>query len=478
MIGVLADAPFLGANVDLVDFSKDVETVVISILKWHPWAALLVPFVRCAPDLAWPEGRKPTVTWVQDLPKNRVSVDGRPRKQGSTTDMSFWDYITQVCTLVGAIPRVRGRYLEIIPARGLFDQAVLEVPWNTYAAPPFRTMDVVPVARRFSDGTELVVRQLAYGRDLESLSISRKLSGMKAQVVECVSYTAGAVGAAGRVITARWPEEADLPNYPGELVSASLGETFEKTENGKKGKKKRQTDVQNVKRVPIQGITDPEQLKRIARALFEETMRGEFSGSCVTYCLGSAGGGNADPDMLRLRPGDAITIGFAPENLRNLPATPTPAAISALAGDTRDLVTQLARKYSGDDPPSQAAMNLASVLVAQQQNLIMELSDTFYAQNIRFASGNDGLQIAFDFVNYYQVQLDEPLANAEGRPRKGGRGKRNISVDAGNLPWYSAEVNGRAGIGSDQGTSLELEIEPTYVTNPSPGGAGYVRPPR
>lgn len=490
MIGVLADAPFLGANVDKVDFTKDIETVVKSILQWHPWAATLVANVRCAPASAWPEGRKPTVTWVQQLPKNRVSVDGRPRKQGATTDMSFWDYITQVCNLVGAIPRVRGRFLEIIPSRGLFDQAVLETPWNEYAAPPFRTLDNLPTARRFSDGTELVIRQLAYGRDLESLSINRKLVGMKAQVIECVSYTPGAVGAAGRVVTARWPEEDDLPNYAGELVTASLGETHEQTDNGKKGKKKRPTDVQNVQRVPIQGITDPAQLKRIARAIFEETMRGEFTGSVVTYCLGSAGGGNADPDLLRLRPGDAITIGVAPENLRSLPASPVPAALRAMGGDPEDLVNELARKWSDTDPPSQAAINLARVLVAQQQKLVMELSDTFYAQNIRFTFGNDGVQIAFDFVNYYQAQLDAPLTNADdGRPRKARGPRKNISVDAGNLPWYSVEVNGRAGVGSDQTAwdwvqrrttgPLEVEIEPTFMSSPSPGGGGgYVRPPR
>ena len=418
-IGVLADAPFLGANVEKVDFSKDIETVVKSILQWHPWAAMLVPNVKCAPDDAWPERRKPTVTWTQQLEKNRVSVDGKPRKQGSTTDMSFWDYITQVCTLVGAIPRIRGRFLEIIPSRGLFDQAVLEVPWNSYSAPPFRDLANMPVARRFSDGTELTIRQLAYGRDLESLNIKRKLAGMKAQVIECVSYTPGAVGTAGRVVTARWPEEADLPNYPGELVTAELQGSYEGKQPGKKGKKKTETDVQNVQRVPVQGITDPAQLKRIARAIFEETMRGEFSGTAATPCLGSAGGGSADPDLLRLRPGDAITIGFAPENLNRFPPTPMSSSLSALTSDPAGLILELARKWSDTDPPGQAAINLATVLVRQQQGLIMELSDTFYAQNIMYNCGNDGIKISFDFVNYFQVQLDEPLKTAEGRPRKG-----------------------------------------------------------
>ncbi len=419
LIGVLIDSPFLGAWVDAVDFGQDIGAVVKSIILFHPLRAFFVGKIDVAPAETWPGGSLPSVAWAQDLGPTRTSMNGRPRMSKGATDLTFWDYITQVCTLVGAIPRIRGSRLQIMPAQGLYDQATAKGTWSKWYGPPFQAPDGSRASRQLPDGTLLVMRQMAYGRDLESLSVSHKLAGTKAKVVEVVSRTESATGGAGRVVVGRWPEQGDLPNYPGELVTLSLNAQYEEVLDPQTGKKKRKKieDVQDVHRVSFPGISDPNRCKLIAKAIFEEVMRGEFQGTAVTPCLGSAGGSNADPDMIRLRPGDAIIIGVAPEALSE-------GTLKRIIEDPEGEVARLARRYSpGDGPPNIAATNLAKMLVNQQASLVRQLTDTFYVQNVQFTVDGSKLSITFDFVNFYEVQMDAtPASPPTATKRKGGRG--------------------------------------------------------
>ena len=80
--------------------------------------------------------------------------------------MNFWDIITRYCYLVGCIPSFVGRKLVIRPGRALFTALNRE-----YTDTPFRPNAV----RTSENGADIWgIRRLVYGRDIESMKITRR----------------------------------------------------------------------------------------------------------------------------------------------------------------------------------------------------------------------------------------------------------------------------------------------------------------
>lgn len=423
--GMLLASPFLAANIDLLDLEKPIDEVVRDILGYHPILEKWRKFVVAAPPSAWPEGRVPIVAWEGSDPPHRQSpkrkkAKGKPGKHrkspNAASDLSFWDLITQFAFLVGAIPRWRGQWLEIIPARSLYDQALL-----SGTTPDHPTPFAGGRARRFSSGEPLYIRRLVVGQDTDTLSIKREFGGPSAQVVKVVSYNPSAGTGRARVLEAQYPEDADLPSFKGELADVV-------TQVASDGKK----TSQDFFLVTVKGIGDLKRLKEIAKAIFDERRRGEFKGTVTMRKLHSQGGSSADPDMLRLKPGDAVEIVSDMNGARGLPPAQSELAREA-ALDYDALVDDYTARFGNDD----TGRRLAQVLAAVQRDQIAELQRIFYTENVSVNFDTDsGIDISFDFTTFVEVAKEEEPEPAKRLGRRRGPNQCNETFMDGDYGVY------------------------------------------
>ena len=124
-------------------------------------------------------------------------------------------------------------------------------------------------------------------------------------------------------------------------------------------------------------------------------MRGQFS----TKELTSYGGSEADLDMLRLRPGDALRVGTVTERL----AGRSPVTAELLAQQTRSYAEQVrsVARTMGDE-------RLARILVATARNELRDLNPYFYIDTVRYAwQADTGLTIDGTFKNFVEARVTE-----------------------------------------------------------------------
>jgi hypothetical protein len=183
---------------------------------------------------------------------------GIPVKAGS----NYWDVIYRLCIRHGFIVFVRGT--EVIIAK----------PQNLTAA----TVDRL--------------RCVAYGRDLSSLDVTRKMGKETVPQIKCISYD------------------------PVKLTPISA---LYKGPNGKAGERTTGigTKKNEVREVVVDGITDPGQLMECAETYYNALARSEASFKFSTHDLQDLYGN----DLIWLRPGDPVQIGFdelKPEDFRDL----------------------------------------------------------------------------------------------------------------------------------------------------------------
>jgi hypothetical protein len=135
---------------------------------------------------------------------------------------------------------------------------------------------------------------MVYGRDVSHNSLERKLHGKKVPVVEAYATdTSSTSRGVGRLLKARFPPDDDKSDAAEDARSTDV------SANGRIAN-------QEVIRVPVVGVKDLGILRQVAESVWHEIGHGELSGSMSTKDLASFGGDNSDPDLLRLRPGDAV----------------------------------------------------------------------------------------------------------------------------------------------------------------------------
>lgn len=381
--GLLLDAPLTGGVLKKLALDKPVNEVIEAIIYEHPLLAKELTFgtFKVVVDKSeWPDGVLPVVD-PSVVARHLKGADGGKSNiatKGNPDSGNFWDIITQFCFLVGAIPWFKGRELRINPARNLYAQirqGQTPTGGTPFAGKKKRSVTVASSSGKKTE--ELTLRRLVYGVDVLDFKLERKLAGKKVPRIICVSTdTSRGRGAKASTI------EVSFPDKPKATSVSTDGEA---------------SQVEEL-RVPVPGIKDQTRLKNIAEGIYNEIGRGEMGGSVSTKNLSSFGGGNQDPDLLFVRPGDAIEI--------TMSAT---AALGARPPIVNELTNHNATSQQEEEDAIATRLgdrNLARVLVATARNTVKELQRIFRVKDVKFDWSANGVSISLDFHNFVEVRYD------------------------------------------------------------------------
>lgn len=399
--GLLLDSPLVSPNdtrtshvLNRIDTNKNIKEIVEALLLEHN--RLRDMRVMCFPD-DWPNRVIPSPMGTLHVGRHRRGARGTGSSSSSGhSNMNYWDVITQYCTLVGAIPTVFGTKIYIRPARNLLSQ--LQAGATPEIDTPFEGG-----IRREVDGEIFGHRKLIYGRDINSMHIERKYNGNnKPKIVRCISVvenrerprTRGARRdrqTRGRVLEAVWPprtaREARLEGAKTTQVNVSGAEGHEEILN-----------------IPVPGITDYQRLLDIAQSFYVQIGQTEMEGNFETKNVTSFGGSNADPDMLKLKPGDPVELLVDGSNLFG--NSPIVSALNEFAGLPLEEAVERLRPYIAD-------ADLCRVIVSTYRGNIMAVLRYFRVSNVKYDwDVATGVTINGTFQNYWTPRQDTNL----GRP--------------------------------------------------------------
>lgn len=411
-----------------VDLKQDIVDVVASIIALVPGELGLDIMVMTIPD-EWPGGVVPSPGTSDGMTRVRSGSGGDGGGGGGGKgggSVSYWDIIVQYCYLVGAIPTFSGRDIWVRPAKDVFQQLVdpSSIPFKgmreravTYAGGEDDGVVDLDVAPEY-----LHVRRLVYGRDVKEVGFERKYGGIKVPIVEVCAVDDRARGA-GKFMLAQWPpKDSDLAKAKGE---------------------------NKIRIPPPHGVRDMAQLTEIARNAYEEIGRGEVGGSCTTKHLASFGGDNEDPDLLRLRPGQAVE--FAVDSRPLASRAPLVAELADQERRSFDEQVEHVRKRLGEaEGVPLGDATLARAIVSSARGNVAEALQYFRTATVRYDFDADsGVQVAFDFQNYIvsrnkaEGTQDPAKAGAGGKGTR-ARGKRARKAAARSMETYRKPLLYRA----------------------------------
>jgi len=375
-----------------------------------------------------------------------VDKDGltRPRQQSSGqggvstpiggATLSFWDIITKWCFLVGGVPYFVGDRLVIKHARSLYKQSAQDEDGSRregesgplLESGKFRSELSTPFAdgarRTLANGKQIGVRRIVFGRDVAEYSFNRKFTGIKTPTIKVVCLdTSSKERGKGKILVAL---STDPIPTAGTSQSAGTGGKRSGNKplaaNEKKKLNSHSPSGQSGEEflvIPVEGIKDKTKLIQIAKSLYEEIARGELGGSITTRNLTSFGiddtkdpaAPNRDPDLVRLRPGDAVEImvDLRPQE-SNAPLTNS--YTDSRRRDFDEEVAEVAARFgSGED-----ARIIARAIVAQSRGGILQLQTFFRVGNAHFNWSGQGISISFDYQNYIEARNDTEESRLPG----------------------------------------------------------------
>jgi len=355
-----------------LDLRKPITNVVRQILDLQPWGRSIgvyyFPEEWKVPGDAF-FGIPPSPYATDGATRVRLGATGRESKgtPRSGDEVKFWDVIVQYCFLCGVLPYFDGEKLVLRRARAYW-------------------------------ASEGVVRGFIYGRDVRALTIDRSLAGPRYKVVQVVNVdTDSDQRGSSRLVEVTYGGDKVLdsgnPDGPLNKVGQPRGQTVQPQPTNIAPS--RNESFNDVLRVPVPGVKNRAQLLEIAKAIYEEQNRFEFSGSLETANLGSYTFPDGAQDILRIRPGDAIRVQIdARLSTANAPAV-APLTDQKRA-DPADRIAELVRKgYS---------QQAAQAIVVSEQRGIPELAPVFRVKAARFDFDvTTGIKITVDFNNYVEA---------------------------------------------------------------------------
>jgi hypothetical protein len=353
--GIFIDAKVPLAKIAAIDLTKPINQVVEAIIKTMGVDQDLRMSVMT--DAAeWPNGRVPSPGDVGGLTRVRLGSSGDKTSStpASGTKTSYWDLITNYCTLVGAMPSIVGSVLWIRPNRRIFDI----VDRRSSIATPFAGGQPREVGQE-----KIRARRLVYGRDVKRLRFERKFAGAVVPAIQCISFDDTAKGGQ-RLIFGQWPPETSS-------VAKAKSE-------------------QELMRIPMWGIRSTDQLTQIAHGIYEEIGRGETGGTAETNNLASFGGDNGDPDLLRLRPLEPVEFVVDSTALR----TVAPVVAELVESERRTFAEEvdILHRRLGDRA-------VARALVALARGAVRELISFYQVIGVQYDWDN-GIKVSMQFQNY------------------------------------------------------------------------------
>jgi hypothetical protein len=379
-----------------IQLNVPIQTVIKQILAEHDTIRHLPTReqiqVRVYPE-EWPDQKVLGPGDEAVLPRNRRGANGQGANAGGASNsMNFWDLITRMCYLVGAVPKFVGRNLEIRYAPSLFNMIARDrsgQPMET----PFR-----PNRRRELGEDAWGIRRLVWGRDIQSMKIARKYAGVnKPHSIRVVAQNTGS-GARGRrqMLQVVWP-----PRTVREARAQGVGWTPIRDALGGQ-------ESQEIRTYRVPGVASLARLTQIAQSFYEQIGRQEMSGDIEASRVTSFGGTNADPDLLRLRVGDPIELLVDASRLdSNAPIVSTLNATAQLP--YAESVAQVARHLNGNT-------GLARVIVATARGNIMGALRYFMVSSVNFDWSYEEVTVKADVQNYIIYRWGETdregLANA------------------------------------------------------------------
>jgi hypothetical protein len=384
--GILIDTPIgiaPNASVQLLDslnLALPIDQVVKQILRFNP--AFESFRVICNPA-EW-GGSVPAPNFPSAVPRHRLGARGTRTSgrgnppSGQMDSVNFWDLITRFCYLVGAIPYFQGTDILIRPARTVFDQNIGPVDPVRNPTPFAGGLPRDIDAQSGQQIQPMRSRKLVYGRDIINLEFERKFGGYhRPRVVRAVSVADSApVRGELRTIVGVWPPRTDPQGQRARRTRVSPSA---------------QRVQEEIINVPVAGVTDPVRLVEIARSVFEEIGRGELGGSLTTRNITSYGGDNADPDLVRMRPGDGVEI--LTDMRGAIGPSPLVSPANAMAGAPFEAQVAEITARLGDQ-------NLARIIVATARGQVFELQRFFRVQNVKIDWDKGGFRFNVDFHNY------------------------------------------------------------------------------
>lgn len=408
---LLLDTPVRPALLTKLKLDVPITQVVQQILSLHP----LTAGIRVSYD-DWPPPLIPPAPAVKgDLARWRMGAEGQTATMsmaGDPNSLNFWDVITRYCYLVGTIPYFDGEELWIRKARSLYEM-VNQSP-NEPGYTPFKDHKQREIAGVEGSSFKTAIRVLAYGRDISSFKLERKLQGPgRPVVVEVISTDSNnsVRGLESSLVVARWPDTGSTPQpmMPGRAQSSARAGLM-----GKNVEKSKATTISpsgemamgDVIRIPVHGIRSKERLQQIAKDIYHEIANGEMGGSCSTRDLASLGGDASDPDLLRLRPGDPVRFIVDTRDLRSYPP-PVSEFVNFNRQTPAERAAALTKRLG--DP------KLARALSAAHSG-IDRLASIFRVSNVKYTwDVSQGVGVDFDFQNYIEARSAD--ADAKKSPR-------------------------------------------------------------
>jgi hypothetical protein len=376
-----------------LNLKQPIDKVISDFLSKMPFATKIN--VVTAPVDQWPGKVIPSVGAQEILTRINQGANGQQANKpssGTGTGLNFWDVITSMCFLVGCIPYFSKNVLMLRPARSLYDQALAGDTDNPSPFAGGAPRDMGKNGNGYSQ--KITYRRMVYGRNIEKMSMERKLAGnAKVPTVRLVSTDTGsAERGMKRLIEARYPPEKGhaAPSAPDD----ALNEAAVATDVAPDG-----TAKEEILTIPAYGIRDKKRLLMMAQAVYEEIGRGEVKGSVSTKDLTSIAGDASDTDLLRIRPGDAVQLLVDSTGQRSLPAIVSDLSNLA-AMSNEEAVATVAARFGGDK-------KLAQVLVYTMRDRFNALQTTFRVNTVKFSwDVAKGLGVDFDFHNFIEARND------------------------------------------------------------------------
>jgi hypothetical protein len=286
-----------------------------------------------------------------------------PSKGGGASTgskMSVWDYIIDITASVGFLVRVLGNTIVIEHVRQLFTGSRLE----RRADDPFRPR-LVP-----GRDTPIERRTFIYGRNIEDLQITRNFTKHAPINIELRCY----FGKRKKPLISRFPDKANRQKQvnPGNASEEKWLVLL------------------------VAGIEDQDTLNILAQGYYESIGRNELGAKFSTRNLSSFGGGNDDPDVLDMYPGDSIDILTTREE-EEFATVNRIEDLMSMQDRAQNFLTQLGF-------PDDFAKRYATAFVN------IGIQTTFKVRKIGMNWSEDhGLDIDVESVNYIVVRANQKL---------------------------------------------------------------------
>lgn len=303
------------------------------------------------------------------IPRARRGRRGGTARRGRAggSDMNLWDHITEVCTQVGLVPVFEDSELRIIRPR------------------------------TFYEGRD-TARRMVYGRNVETLSFSRKLSGTKVPTVEIRSYD----DQIGRTRWARYPVPGTAPRSGifGVTDPPRPARANEVPPSGSNPDDRIQT-------ITLDGITDPDTLAQSAESIWHQIGRQELEGNFRTSDVASFGAEIEAVDLLRLRAGDPVELLVASAQTAELARGATLASATEIRGLQREARSQYLQSIGWSEDVAERFAVLQDAVSFQT---------VFRVQDVRLSWDQDeGVGVEVDFINFLEIrELEEQRPQDEG----------------------------------------------------------------